>query len=137
MSIHIYSVSTESRIENGYAVRINGIPVQTDCARVSAVPYNRRWPGHQRTLDQTELIQFLSFSTDEAVTVELTLPAPSDHVVIRPRSLGITPEITSDGTVRFTLPHAAYCTVEPYGRHNALHIFADPPETVTCTISPG
>ena len=84
MSIHIYPVSTEFRIENGYAVRINGIPVPTDCARVSAVPYNRRWPGHQRTLDQTELIQFLSFSTDEAVTVELTLPAPSDHVVIRP-----------------------------------------------------
>ncbi len=130
MSIHIYPVSTESCIVNGYAVRINGIPVPTDCARVSAIPYNRRWPGHQRTLDQTEIIQFLSFSTDEAVTVELTLPEPSDHVVIRPRSLGITPEITADGMVRFTLPHAAYCTVEPYGRHNAFHIFADSPETV-------
>ncbi|MBP5231725.1 MAG: hypothetical protein ILO68_08335, partial [Clostridia bacterium] len=45
---------------------------------------------------------------------------------VRPRSLGIIPEITADGRILFTLPHPAYFTVEPAGRHNALHVFADP-----------
>ena len=134
MSISLYPVTSCSCVTDGYTVRLNGTVVPTDSARVSAFPYNRRWPGHQRPLDQSEVIQFLSFSADEAVTLELTLPEPSDNVVIRPKSLGILPEITPEGTVRFTLPRPAYCTVEPYGRRNAFHIFADPPEV--CDVSP-
>lgn len=110
----------------GYTVQIDGQSATPDKARVSAMPYNRRWPGHQRDLEQTEIIDFLSFSMDAPVTIDILPPEPFTDVVIRPHSLGITPEITSDGHIRFTLTHAAYCTVEPYGRRNALHIFADP-----------
>ncbi len=114
-----------------YAITVNGIPAAPDSARVSAVPYNRRWPGHQRTLDQTELVNFLSLTHDEPVTYEITPAAPWDTAMdpaklIRPRSLGIVPEITPDGKIRFTMEVPAYFTVEPHGRQRALHIFADP-----------
>ena len=45
---------------------------------------------------------------------------------IRPKTLGITPQKTDNGTIAFTLGRPAYFTVEPYGRNNALHIFVDP-----------
>ena len=126
MSIKMYPVQESNFRHSGYTVKVCGKPVPTDAARVSAVPYNRRWPGHQRTLDQTEMISFLSLAADEPLTFEITPEMPFESVKIRPLSLGITPEITPDGRILFTLPHPAYCTVEPYGRQNALHIFADP-----------
>lgn len=123
-----YGVLPGEKERVGYTVQIDGQPVVVDHARVSAIPYNRRWPGHQRDLAQTEIIDFVSFSMDAPVHFDIVPPEPFDTVVIRPHSLGITPEITSDGHIRFTLPHPAYCTVEPYGRRNALHIFADAPK---------
>jgi len=126
MSIRVYPVHVCDMHHNNYSVCIQGKSVTPDTARVSAFPYNRRWPGHQRTLDQTEIVNFLSLAADKPVAIEITPPEPFETVEIRPHSLGIVPEITPEGRIRFTLPHPAYCTVEPYGRHNALHIFADP-----------
>ncbi len=126
MSYRLYPVQQGCCSHDGYAAKINGRPVPLDTARVSAFPYNRRWPGHQRTPDQTEFANFLSLATDEPLRFEIAPKEPFDGVVIRPRSLGITPEITDDGRILFTLPRPAYFTVEPYGRHDALHIFADP-----------
>ena len=126
MSYRIYPVSPSAVSCEGFTVKINGHPVPLDAARVSAFPYNRRWPGHQRSLDQTECVNFLSLETDEPLRFEITPKEPSDRIVVRPRSLGIIPEITADGRILFTLPHSAYFTVEPAGRHNALHVFADP-----------
>ncbi len=127
MSIRFYPIQQQEAVPcEDYTVKINGQPVSLDAARVSAFPYNRRWPGHQRTLDQTSFAHFLSLAADEAIRFEITPKEPFDNVVIRPRSLGITPEITDDGRILFTLPHPAYFTVEPTGRQNALHIFVDP-----------
>ncbi len=125
MSINIYPVTqTKDHIEN-YNVKVNGQPVTLDTARVSAFPFNRRWPGHQRSKAQTELVNFLSLSSDESVSFEIIPKNPFEEVIIRPLSLGITPEI-KDGKITFTLEKPAYFTVEPYGRNNALHIFSDP-----------
>lgn len=126
MSIRVNPViPTESTLAD-YEVQINGSPVALDTARVSAVPFNRRWPGHQRGLEQTELIHFLSLATDEPLRFTIKPRRPFEKVVIRPLALGIEPEIHTDGTIAFTMEHPAYCTVEPYGRNHALHIFADP-----------
>ena len=125
MSIKIYPViKSEDRCEN-YTVKINGQPVELDTARVSAMPFNRRWPGHQRSLDQTELINFVSLSLDGAAEFEITPHKPFEHVTIRPKSMGIVPEI-QNGVIRFTLSKPQYFTVEAYGRSSALHVFADP-----------
>lgn len=129
MSFNAYPVILSGIECNDYTVKVNGKTVVTDTARVSAMPHNRRWPGHQRSLDQTETVQFLSLETDEAVDFEIIPKEPfdSERVRIRPTSLGIKPTVVG-GAIRFTLPRAAYITVEPYGRHRALHIFADPTE---------
>lgn len=126
MSLNIYPVTETDLNYNGYEIKINGTKVISNTARVSAMPFNRRWPGHQRSIDQTELINFLSLETDEALTFEIKPKTPFENVVIRPFSLGIEPKITHDGSIIFTLEKPAYFTVEPYGRHNALHIFVDP-----------
>ena len=128
MSLHIYPLTKTAESVQHYTLRINGVPVTPDTARVSAVPYNRRWPGHQRSIDQTELVNFVSFAADEALDFEITPPTPVDRVVVRPLSLGITPTV-ENGVIRFRMEKPAYCTVEPYGRHDALHIFADPMPT--------
>lgn len=126
MSWKAYPITKTELNHDGYEVKINGESVMLDTARVSAAPFNRRWPGHQRSIDQSELVNFLSLETDEKLTFEITPKEKFDKVIIRPVSLGIMPEITEDGRIIFTLEKPAYFMVEPYGVHNALHIFADP-----------
>ena len=101
MSYRLYPV-TKQYESNDYTVKVNGEIVALDTARVSAVPFNRRWPGHQRPIDQSEIIQFLSLATDEALTFEITPNMPFESVKIRPKSLGIVPEV-KDGIITFTL----------------------------------
>ena len=125
MSNTVYHVTKTDLFCNDYSVRINGVEAELNAARVSAVPFNRRWPGHQRPLDQTEVISFLSLSTNEPLSFEITPHFPFEQVTIRPQSLGISPTV-ENGTIRFTLDHPAYFTVEPCGRSRALHVFADP-----------
>lgn len=125
MTKKIYPITITESVTENYKVRIDGKQVQLDTARVSAMPFNRRWPGHQRGLEQTELINFLLLETDGPVFFEITPKEKFEKVVVRPLSLGIKPEISKDGVISFTLPKAVYFTVEPYGRNNALHVFAD------------
>ena len=142
MSIFVYPVSQTHMACIDYIVTVEGNPVQLDTARESIMPYNRRWPGYQRSIEQTGLHNFLSMSTDRPVhfTVKPLAPFDPEEVVIRPRSLGITPTI-ENGVISFTLPHAAYFTVEVWGRRKALHI--SPTRSVTtyrraptCTLVP-
>jgi len=125
MSYNVYPVTKTDIVCNDYRVKINDKEIELNTARVSAVPFNRRWPGHQRQKNQTELINFVSLATDEALEFEITPSKPFKKVEIRPASLNIKPTITDEGTIKFCLEKPAYFTVEPYGRNNALHIFAD------------
>ena len=136
MSYRIYPVVATKPQCHDYSVKINGAPVPTNTARVSAIPFNRRWPGHQRDISQSESIQFLSLCTDEPLALEIIPNGDFDPtaVKIRPKSLGITPTV-ENGVIHFTLPNAAYLTVEPFGRNRALHIFADPLPTYQITKS--
>ncbi len=128
MSYRIYPTVHTEPFCNDYRVLINGAEVDFQTARVSAVPFNRRWPGHQRPLDQSEAIQFVSLAFDHSdgpLSFEIVPQAPFEAVKIRPQSLGIVPRI-ENGVIKFTLEKPAYFTVEPYGRNRALHVFADP-----------
>ena len=108
-----------------YQIKINGKQVFPDFARVSAVPFNRRWPGHQIGIEQSEVINFVNFATDGKSEFEIIPEKPFEKVDIRPKSLGITPVVTADGVIKFTIDKNAYFTVEPYGRNDALHVFVD------------
>ena len=71
MSYHVYPVTKTELFCDDYRVKINGEEAELNVARVSANPINRRWPGHQREIGQSELVNFLSFSTDGPVTLEI------------------------------------------------------------------
>lgn len=104
---------------------INGTPADALSVRVSAMPFNTLWPGHQRPLDQTELAAYLSFATDETVEITVRPKRPFSSAVIRPLSEGIVPEV-ENGEIRFTLARTGQYVLEIDGPHGALHIFADP-----------
>ena len=125
MSYKIYPVIHTKPACNDYRILINGTDIESNTARVTAVPFNRRWPGHQRGLEQTEAIQFLSLASDEPLSFEIIPQQPFEDVKIRPKSLEIVPQV-ENGIIKFTLDKPAYFTVEPYGRNRALHIFVDP-----------
>ncbi len=125
MGYRIYPVTKTEPVCADYRVRINGEEVLMNTARVSAMPFNRRWPGHQRQIEQSEAVSFLSLCTDETLSFEITPREPFEEVKIRPKSLGITPKI-ENGKILFSLEKPAYFTVEAYGRNRALHVFADP-----------
>ena len=126
MPYRVYPVCNTETLCNDYTVKVCGTPVALDTARVSRIPFNRRWPGHQREIAQSELVNFLSLATDEPITLEITPAKPFETVTLRPLSANIKHEITEGGSILVHLEHPQYFTVEPYGRNHALHVFADP-----------
>ncbi|MBR4369663.1 MAG: hypothetical protein IKS92_01335, partial [Victivallales bacterium] len=105
----IYPVTETTPPPADYVVKINGQPVPLNFARVSKEPYNRRWPGHQRQLDQSEEAAFVSLAADEPLTIEVASlrHKPLARAVVRPLSLGVKPEMR-DGVAHFTIPGNAY-----------------------------
>ncbi len=133
MSVHIPVLPAGEMTGTQFSVKLDGQVLPLCRAYVSAMPYNRRWPGHQRPVSQREEVNFGSFSMDGPVEVEITPARDFKEVVVRPLSLHITPEV-ADGVIRFTLPAPAYFTVELDGTHQALHLFADSIDA--CAVDP-
>lgn len=108
-----------------YEIMVNGKKANAVKTRVSAMPFNRPWPGSQRPLEQTEITAYLPLFTDEqSLEFTITPAVKFKSVVIRPISAGIFPQI-KEGSVHFTLPKTGYYTVEFDGPHNVLHLFID------------
>ncbi len=110
-----------------FQLQVNQMPVDVYQTRVSAVPANQVWPGHQRPLEETELASFAYFDFSGQVQVEIVAGKPVQSVIIRPQSYGIKPAITGN-TIRFSLDKACQLAVEVNGWHHALHLFANPLE---------
>lgn len=122
--LKIYPFPVQEERSRDFIMTADGQDVPLHAARVSAYPINRRWPGHQRPQDQTELSSFASFGTSGEVKITLKPSRDFQNVVVRPLSKKIVPEI-ADGKIFLTLPGAGQYTVELDGSHKALHIFAD------------
>ena len=120
---------SEARYDR-FDVTLDGESAPVWRCRVSAMPFNRVWPGYQRGLDQTEEAGFTIWETDRETTqvvVKYRGEKAIESVVVRPSSLGISPEIDRErGEVRFALPGLTPCVVEINGFHNALHILPFP-----------
>ncbi len=108
-----------------FKIRLNGEEAEAYSARVSAMPFNCTWPGHQRPTEQTEETAFLSFAMDAPVHLSLTAADSFRKATVRPLNEGIKPMV-SGRTVSFTVTHPGQYTVELDGTHRVLHIFADP-----------
>ena len=126
MSYKVYPVIKTNDICDDYEVYVNGEKAELNTARVSAYPFNRRWPGHQRGIEQTELINFLSMESDEEVELRIVPKTPSLSVRICPRDIGKNAVINASGEITLKIGGAAHFTVEPCGRTRALHVFVDP-----------
>lgn len=119
---------TGEKLFEDYTLRVNGQAVPVYSCRVSAVPLNQVWPGYQRPMDQTELAGFAYWGMSRPVTVEVISKRPFQSVAIRPSSRGIRPAVRGR-RIRFRLSRPGQLTVELDGPHQALHLFADPPES--------
>ncbi len=108
-----------------YTVTLNEKECPVRGCRVSAIPFNRIWPGKQRDMSQTEEAAFITFSADEAVTVRIKAHRNFQRAVVRPLSKQINPEIIN-GEIVFQLSKAGSYVLELDGFHHALHIFYNP-----------
>ena len=125
MAYHVYPFADAEKTGTGFLVKLDGEKIDLHTALVSAYPFNRRWPGHQRDISQAEEISFAAFEMSGSVEVSIKPDFDFEEVVIRPLSKNIQYK-NIDGEIVFNLPEPMYITVEFTGRNNALHIFADP-----------
>ena len=96
-----------------------------DC-RVSAVPFNRLWPGYQRDRSQSEAAGYSVFCADGPVTLRVQSEEVISSAVVRPLSKGVTVKRLGEREVEFTLQvHGGY-VLELNGQHHPLHLFFDP-----------
>ena len=100
--------------------------------RVSAIPFNRIWPGYQRAQEQTELAGFATWETDadvSEVTITTTRAAEDlDAIVVRPKSLGVVPRVDKEKKeITFAIPKRSPVVVEFGGDfHRCLHLLPFP-----------
>ena len=76
MAIRLYPAPPGAAVSRAFAVSVNGQAAPVRVARVSAVPFNCRWPGHQRPFSQSEPAWFVGFAMDEPAALRVTAPAP-------------------------------------------------------------
>lgn len=110
-----------------YKLTVGGLEVPVYACRVSAVPFNQVWPGYQRPLDQTELAGFAYWDMRGPVDIEVRCKRAPGAVLVRPQALGIKATIAGE-RISFRLERPRPIVVEIDGSHNALHLFASPPE---------
>lgn len=105
-----------------YSVTINGKTCPVRECRVSAIPFNCIWPGHQRDKSQSERAYFITFNADEPVNITVKCLREFKTAVVRPLSKKIETERIGD-TVQFTLTQNGNYVFELDDFHFALHIF--------------
>ena len=123
---HVYALPEGDPRCDLYQVWVDGKEIPVSAARVSAMPVNFRWPGHQREKDQTEISGFVRFEMSAPVTMTIARARDFKEVKIRPYSKGVT-FTTSDRVVTFTLEKPGDYSIEFDGQHENLHVFAQPP----------
>ena len=110
---------------DNFEVSINDEACNVMECRVSAIPFNRPWPGKQRQFSQSESAGYISFFADETVNLKVKSKKSFENVKIRPLSKEIKPKVDED-EVFFTLTEYGSYVLELDGMHNVLHIFFNP-----------
>ncbi len=110
-----------------YKLQVNGLPIAVHACRVSAMPFNQVWPGYQRPVDQTEVAGFACWDMAGPVQVVIQSRRDVQSVAVRPTARSIQPRIAGN-RISFSLDRPGPVIVEVNGPHQALHLFANPPE---------
>lgn len=111
-----------------YRVTVNGQPIPVYTCRISAYPFNTPWPGHQRPIDQTEIVSYVNLISDEPLHVEVEPLKKSvdGKVMIKPYSKGIE-AVRTDAGISFTLQENGGYVLEIGDYHDLLYIFNNKP----------
>ena len=120
-----FIAATANPVE-GAEVRFAGRALKVERCRVSAVPFNRVWPGCQRSMDQTRLSSFVGFDVPEGggtLEVDFGENAP-ESARIRPFSHA--QPVRRGGVWSVNLDRPEQFVVE-FDGGGELHVFADPP----------
>lgn len=128
MAVRLYPVPKEIPVTDAMFCQIGEHKAPVQLCRVSAVPFNRRWPGHQRQIEQSEIAYFTSFEMTEPVTVRVQPARSFKSCVVRPLSKNVHPHV-ENGIITFSLPSPGGYSLEMDGYHQNLHLFANPPKT--------
>lgn len=115
-----------SLVSDEVEVRVDGRRSDARAIRVSAHPFNRVWPGHQRPYDQSEPSAYVAFEKNGPAAFEVRPKGGCQTAVVRPLAAGVKPTV-KDGVVSFVLPTNGYYTVEFDNSHRTLHVFSEPP----------
>lgn len=102
------------------------IPVYT--CRISAYPFNIWWPGHQRPVNQTEVVSYINLVSDEEIELLVQPVEKKEYkkVMIKPYSKNVTHEIGDDG-IKFKLSQNGAYVLELDDYHGLLYIFNNKP----------
>ena len=120
----VYTVPEGEKIYPGYTVEVGGVKAPVSEVRCSAMPFNRRWPGRQRQIEQTELCGMVRFALEGKAKVSVTAAKDFKTVKIRPLSRNVN-FVREGRTVTFDISRPGGYSVEFDGYHNNLHVFAD------------
>jgi len=111
-----------------YKVLVGGEEIPVYTCRISAYPFNTWWPGHQRPINQSEVVSYINLVADEAVTLEVEplTKSANGKIMIKPYSKGIEPS-TVDGKIAFTISENGAYVLEIDDYHGLLYIFHNKP----------
>lgn len=120
--------SKEAPVSSDYKVTVNGVEIPVYTCRISACPFNTWWPGHQRQIEQSEIVSYVNLVSDEelSVLVEPKTKTAYERIMIKPYSKGIKAEI-KDGKIAFTLKNNGAYVLELDDYHGLLYIFNNHP----------
>lgn len=113
-------------ISSDYRVFLNGEEIPVYTCRVSKFPFNRTWPGHQRSFDQTEQASFVNIVTDEKIRLEVIVNRPYEKVMVRPYSKGIVPTCSGE-KVSFSIEKEGQYVFSCDDLHCSLFLFVSQP----------
>ena len=90
------------KISKDVKISCEGKELKCITTPVSAFPINQVWPGYQRPFEQTEPTTFITLSSNNEITLDITSAKAFEKVTVRPLSKNIKASIKGNSaTVTF------------------------------------
>ncbi len=115
-------------LSKDYRVFVNGEEVSVYTCRISKYPFNTWWPGHQRYVDQTEIVSYVNIVSDEAFEVEIEplTKTAYERIMVKPYAKNVSAE-KKGNRIAFTLKENGGYIFELDDYHGLLYIFNNKP----------
>lgn len=110
---------------NYYEIYCNGKLTEPHEIRVSAMPFNRVWPGKQRDISQSETAYIVKLADDCKQNIRIENKSGFEGFAIRPLSKNVSAE-RNGNSISFTLEKHGYYSVEFDKEHHNIHFFFEP-----------